>query len=558
MALPPANNTLSPKITADRPARGPSAPARGQPKTSSPLFDPKVTAMGLGLDLTGTALSRTDTEPAELCDEICRWFTLNEPESVFAVQSPLERLDEGGHDHDPGDAGDDHDCGHDHDHSAGADCGHDHDHSHDHEEAGECRGTLGTVQLFPVAEPLEIETGPGGRLRLTTKTSNVGPGYHRWLCQVIRRLGEELEVEWLDYNEDHDPGDETGFFFHGDAAVVDAEMLKWLEAVAGQLEQFGDSGMLGLQLNLPINPTFEHPGDVLTPLGPRSMDWVRRVKRDPRAGIDIFPWWEEGTGAALRLNRALARMWETVCWRAPIDEEESDLLLDIHNDLAAAYDLDPTLPFPWREWAEVIDLLEEDEAAEELNPHMVETIREFAARVPADQPRVGYRRGNLRASLPGRWSISLPGSMAHTEDSDGNWGAIDADRQVWASVLSLSTPDNIPVPREELLEALTALDQEEGEAATGGSPGPSAGSATPAHHLHEQDHVTGVAHFTRHDDADEPYWELTGRAAVDGQALVLTVLIPSATDKEWALGVWNSVRNLPATPKSPDNAEESN
>jgi hypothetical protein len=54
-----------------------------------------------------------------------------------------------------------------------------------------------------------------------------------------------------------------------------------------------------------------------------------------------------------------------------------------------------------------------------------------------------------------------------------------------------------------------------------------------------------VASFTRHDDADEPYWELTGRAAVDGQALVLTVLIPSATDKAWALQVWNSIRHDP-------------
>ncbi|MFM8220341.1 MAG: hypothetical protein ACKOJF_15615, partial [Planctomycetaceae bacterium] len=167
------------------------------------------------------------------------------------------------------------------------------------------------------------------------------------------------------------------------------------------------------------------------------------------------------------------------------------------------------------------------------------------------QPKVGYRRGKLRASLPGQWSIELPGSLAETEDADGNWGALDADRQVWTAVLSLAAQDGGPVDRHELLEALTALEHEEGEASTGGSPGPGPDSGAPSYPLASQPHVLGVAHFTRHDDADEPYWELTGRAAVDGQALVLTVLIPSATDKDWALEVWNSVRHDP----SPDSQE---
>ncbi|MFM7162567.1 MAG: hypothetical protein ACKO3P_19590 [Planctomycetaceae bacterium] len=512
--------------------------------------------MGLGLDLTGTSKSRTDCDPREFCDELCRWFTLNEPDSVSAIQSPLERLDEESPDAgmDADMDGGDHDCGHDHDHSRGADCGHDHDHdhSHDHDGDDDCQSTLGTVQLFPTAEPLAIETGPGGRLRLSTKTTTVGPGYHRWLCRVIQRLGEEFEVEWLQYNEEAEPGDDTCFFFHHEPARVDQEMLRWLRTVAQQVQAMASSGSgLDLQVNMPPNPVFAHPGPILTPLGPRSLEWLQRVAVDPSAGTDIFPWWEEGQSASMLLNRALCRMWEQVCWRAPLDETEGELLLDLHNDLAAAYALDPTLPFPWREWAEVLDLLEEDESANEVEPRIAETVREFAGQVPASQPKVSYRRGTLRASLPGQWSIELPGSLAETEDADGNWGALDADRQVWTAVLSLAAQDGGPVDRHELLEALTALEHEEGEASTGGSPGPGPDSGAPSYPLASQPHVLGVAHFTRHDDADEPYWELTGRAAVDGQALVLTVLIPSATDKDWALEVWNSVRHDP----SPDSQE---
>jgi hypothetical protein len=350
----------------------------------------------------------------------------------------------------------------------------------------------------------------------------------------------------MHYNEEAEPGDETGFFFHDDPAQVDREMLEWMQVVANQVrEMAARDGALNLQVNMPLNPAFLHPGAILTPLGPRSLEWVQRVAVDPSAGIDIFPWWEDGHSASMLLNRALCRMWEQVCWRAPMDDAEGELLLDIHNDLAAAYALDPTLPFPWREWAEVLDLLEEDESADEIETRIAETVREFAGQVPDSQPKVGYRRGTLRTRLPGQWSIELPGSLAETEDADGNWGALDADRQVWTAVLSLSAQDGQPVDREELLEALTALEHEEGEASTGGSPGPAPGSNAESYPLAGQPHVLGVASFTRHDDADEPYWELTGRAAVDGQALVLTVLIPSATDKAWALQVWNSIRHDP-------------
>lgn len=423
---------------------------------------------------------------------MCDWIEANAGEPFEGVHGPE------GHDHD----GADEECGHDHE---------------------DCAGTTGTALFFPASEALYIETGPNGMVRLSAKTSVLGPGYHRWLCALLQDLGREFDVEWKEADDEGDPGDDTGYFFHGDPVRVDQEMRLWLKAGCTMLGGYLKEGYTGLGLSMPADPQFVDFGPVLTVLGPRSADWLDRTAANPAQGTDIFPWWDEGVGATFFRNRALCRMWESVCWREPIDDDEMSLLQSIHSDLSESYRLDPSLSLPWREWNELLEFAESaNEEPLDVTPQLRRTIREFAATHPAGD-RIGYRRGRVRSQVAGGWSIEVPGSLLETIDDEGNWGTMDEDRQVWVSSLSLQREEGGPVPAEEILE--TVLEEAPGDIPFTAEEG-----------------IIGSARCSFENDAETPHWQLSGRCAVEGSVALTTILFTNESDRDWAISVWRSIR----------------
>ena len=143
-------------------------------------------------------------------------------------------------------------------------------------------------------------------------------------------------------------GDDAGYFHTGDARVLEDEFLHWLREVAKIVVDGLEKDYQWLMISMAIGHHYRHHGPLVTPMGPRGLDWLRAVVEDPRRGIDLFPWWAPGMGAPFYLGRALARMWRDVRWRAPISEDEGRLLMDVHLDLARAYRLDASLDYPWR------------------------------------------------------------------------------------------------------------------------------------------------------------------------------------------------------------------
>src|SRR5262249_43290486 len=159
--------------------------------------------------------------------------------------------------------------------------------------------------------------------------------------------------------------------------------------------------------NMPMGHFYPHHGPIVTPLGPRSKEWVEAIAEDSRRGIDLFPWWQQGLGPTFYLNRALCRMWMEVRWRAPLHEyeEEEDLMTRVSDDLLRAYQGDPKLPFPWREWRQVLgywDMLQATIPREEAEA-LRATIARRAQR--AKGPLVGYRRDPVEVHLAGGWNI---------------------------------------------------------------------------------------------------------------------------------------------------------
>jgi hypothetical protein len=378
------------------------------------------------------------------------------------------------------------------------------------------------LPVHPAGEEVEIIVPQPGRVLFTAKTSTVGPGYHTALCDLADKLGRRFKIAWAPEGDgDDDSQDETGYFFHRDRAAVEDEMLLHLRTMADvSIESFTKTGGTYHQWHMPLSPRFRAPkGEVLTPMGPRSMKWVRAVARDPRAGLDLYPWWDDGVGAAFYRGRALCRMWTDLRWLPARTPEDLDANKDVHDDLARALDADPRVDLPWREWAELIDILEAGEGAYWPDEDHTAPVRRRAAKVPATTPLVGYRRHPVRVDLAGPWSIEVPGGMAE-EWVDGSWSAWDGARTVWVTAWTINSGPKKPTAVRTLAE----MELPEGEVIH-----------------HRADGLVGKAIWTPYEEDGEQLWNLKAFSAVPGKAALCNVYVPKASDRAWALTTWKSL-----------------
>ncbi len=348
------------------------------------------------------------------------------------------------------------------------------------------------VVLHPAAESVDFVLEAGESLRVMAKTSTVGPGYHAYLVDLLRALGDELGVHWDEAEDD------TGYFANGDFATVEQEMLAWIGGVARLVLQ---KDAMGLMVSLPTTHRFVFDGALATPVGPRELAWVEAVATDPARGMDLFPWWGRGRDARQLLGTVLCRMWTEVRWREPITDEEEVLRQELLADLAAAFAEDASLDYPWREWASLGG----------------ESPRVLAAAASATGPLVGYRRRPVRVDLPGGWSLELPGEFAEEQEESGRYLAFDERHTLSFTAFR----------KEGTAEALLAPD----EVGVGA-----------------RQHVgarvrSWVAVADGADEAGEPFRKMTVRAArLDGGRMAMLSLVwPVDVDGAWAERIWLSL-----------------
>ncbi len=388
------------------------------------------------------------------------------------------------------------------------------------------------LQIHPCAEDIEIAIPAPGEMLVAAKTSTAGPGYHIHVCDLLNRLGEQFGIEWAP-NEDEDEdeneiGDDTGYLLHGNAEKVRDEMLSWLGTLSRVIVDSINNDEAQIHMvSMPLN--YGYPGNdaILTPLGPRTAEWFRAVIDDPEKGVAFFPWWDEGVGASFFLGRALTRMWQEVRWRTPITEDEGELLMDVHLDLERAHHLDPQADFPWREWREILEYLNDyfGYAEFQREPELESEIQRQAERMPADQALIGYRRGAVEAMLTGGWRLTIPGEMAETWESNGEtWSAWHGGRTIWFTSWSFCGET------EERVKAHAILQTREW---------PEGGE----HFDYADGPLVGRASLVPYEEDGQALWNLHGYVAVDGKLAQCNIYVQSECDIAWAMDVWKSLKN---------------
>jgi hypothetical protein len=369
-----------------------------------------------------------------------------------------------------------------------------------------------TVALHPAAPELVMSANETGRVALTAETEALGPGYHRFIGRLVERLGSDLSIAW-DRGEP-DPGailDGLGTTF-ADRTETERAYLGWLGQTLVKARAGRAAHGTQLQIGIPGSTRYAFDGAIATVLGPRDDRWLDSAVADTRVATDITPWWADATDGQALLNRALALMWLDVRWRPPAIKEERELLDEVHRTLTRAYPTDPTLAYPWRAWAELIEMRGIDDP-------MSRQVLVRADREGGDATPIGYRRAPVTIRHEG-WALEIPGSYAERRTPEEWWGG-GLGRNITLAAVQTATDGGA-------MGAQAFVDH------VGGDLGPEAID-------HRAGGVIGRARLSSDTSSGLEVGVLDGYSAVVGSGAAIRIVFDDPGDWQWALDMWRSL-----------------
>lgn len=274
------------------------------------------------------------------------------------------------------------------------------------------------------------------------QTNMLGPGFHKAAIEFIDRLqqatGTRFEVE-----------DETDYYTERDfEAMKKKHFHKWLAKLFEIIQEQEDKGSTSLSICWDLNKYYPQSdsGIVISPLGSfRLSEVIRRIREEGIESFadDFFIWNNPERDARFHRGLALNAMWED-CYFMPSERSEEDARINgyIISELETAASLDPSLPFPKKEYEELCRL-------HGCTPVPTDGIPPYETEFA-----IGYRRGIINHKV-GRIRFSLPGSYLEDTD-DGTLVYYDAAADNWHTVrcTGYSTngePDFLDV-EEEMIE----------------------------------------------------------------------------------------------------------
>ena len=200
-------------------------------------------------------------------------------------------------------------------------------------------------------------------------------------------------------------------------------------------------------------------------------------------------------------------MWLEVRWRKPAVEGEAERLEDVHRLLSRAYPIDPGLPYPWHDWAELITFGGYEDG-------MTRQVHSRTKLEPPGPP-IGYRRDPVSISHEG-WALEIPGDFAERRTEEEWWGG-GAGRSV-----TLAATDTGSMAAQAFL------------AQVAGDLGAEALS-------HQEGPVVGRARITSDDASGVAVGVLDGYSAINGSGAAIRIVFDDPNDWQWALDLWRSL-----------------
>jgi hypothetical protein len=367
--------------------------------------------------------------------------------------------------------------------------------------------------LHPAAEEVSIAVSDDGDVAVSARLAPVGPGYQTFVGRLIERIGRDHEITWAAAGADGQGSPSIATI--SDRALAEQSYLTWLGAALIGARDARRHGAGGVHLGTSTGVHFTFDGAIVTSLGPRDDAWLAAALADSRRAAEITPWWADATDGQCLLNRALCLMWTDVRWRQPVDDREQKIHEEVIRLLSRAFPLEPSLPYPWREWKELTSIHGTTDA-------MTRQVETRAARTPGG-PLIGYRRDPVRIIHEG-WELEIPGSFGERRTEEEWWGG-EAGRSITLAATETGSAAG-PMSAEEFLVTVS----------------PDLGKDALTHRSGE---LVGRARITSDVSSGVEVGVLEGFSAVRGLGAAMRIVFDDSSDWQWALEMWRSL--APAT-----------
>jgi hypothetical protein len=374
------------------------------------------------------------------------------------------------------------------------------------------------VDLHPAADPISISVDAEGIVRVAADASNVGPGYQTFVARLLERMGDELRITWSEPAGsrpiDGPPAWVGARVVLADRSAVERDHLALLGRQLTRASEQCARGVAGIQVGMRPGTRFAFDGAIGTMLGPRDRAWLERALKDPRVATDIRPWWPDAPDAHYVLKRALVLLWTEIRWRQPADDRERATVDEALGLLRWALSSDPTLAYPWREWAELIALRGLPD------PASAQVVAQ-AEQMDASLPLIGYRRHPVTIDHEG-WVLRVPGSFGEVRKAD-EWSGSDRGRMVTLAATVTRTASGHPQSADWFLTRVAS------DLGTGV--------------LHHQEgELRGVARLTTDASSGVEVAVLEGFSALTGSGAAIRIQFEEVEDYRWAIDLWRSLR----------------
>ncbi|MEA2631999.1 MAG: hypothetical protein QOE66_2218 [Chloroflexota bacterium] len=368
------------------------------------------------------------------------------------------------------------------------------------------------VTLHPAAPAVIFTASDAGQVTVVGETEVVGPGYHRFVGRLLERMAIDLAITWNSPGSEGGDLDGTATTTFVDRPTAELAYLGSLGRTLSRVRSKRASGGAAIQLGISPGVRYAFDGAIATVLGPRDDAWLETALTDTRIATDITPWWADATDGQYLLNRALCLMWLEVRWRTPAMTHERLLLEEVHRLLSRAFPIDPGLAYPWRAWAELVELLGVDDA-------MARQATDRAAHAPEDVAPIGYRRRPVSISHEG-WALEIPGDFAERRTHEEWWGG-GAGRNITLAAVEAGTADGA-------MAAHAFVQQFAGDL------GPDAID-------HRAGGVMGRAKLSTDTSSGVEVGVLEGYSAVVGSGAAIRIVFDDPADWNWAVEMWRSL-----------------
>lgn len=376
------------------------------------------------------------------------------------------------------------------------------------------------VTLYPSEEPIEFTYTEQKVLICSARTNGGGPGYHNYLVNLLENCEKQTGITWV-WNDGEEACDETGYNEHRNYNKLQDEMLIWLKSIAKILVEKEDV-YSRFCLNIPTNFMVEEDYFAISPMGYWKKEWFQKVNslsndHIKEFGCKFFPWWNIEKDAQFYLNTAIVLMWMNCPWHIPNSEEEAALYKLIINCLEKAYAMDMTLDFPWKEWEQLLKLIGENDKADKLRQiSLYESTNE----------EIGFLRKKMQRSINQNWKLTIPGYFYNDIEDDNSLIYWFDDKTIRISTINVQGKNNITPSASELFKSLDVNKSSETEETID----------------QQNDDFPRRATVQKAIEKDKEFWILRGYATIDGEILIVSFCYENAADKDWALGVWKTLK----------------